>query len=169
MLNIFRHRVSPTLVVLLEQIGRGAHKRVDENRELLELLQSKVPHLLDECPWIVGWLRANDEVFVAMGMWETELRLLPPGMPCSQVIRVHGPSGVHQQTRAFRCVAPPGFAGFAPCHLWRHGLPAPILNAAARYACLQGKAPWAIPAARCLAPLHIRRTGGAGSVGSIPL
>ena len=54
MLNIFRHRVSPTLVVLLEQIGRGAHKRVDENRELLELLQSKVPHLLDECPWIVA-------------------------------------------------------------------------------------------------------------------
>ena len=152
MLNIFRHRVSPTLVVLLEQIGRGAHKRVDENRELLELLQSKVPHLLDECPWIVGWLRANDEVFVAMGMRVTELRLLPPGLPCSQVIRVHGPSGVHQQTRAFRCVAPPGFAGCAPCHFQRHGHPAPILNAAARFACLQGKALQSIPAAQAWRP-----------------
>jgi len=77
MLKIFWRRVSPALVMLLEQIGGGAHKRVDENRELLELLQSKVPHLLDECPWIVGWLRANDEVFVAMGAMATELRLAP--------------------------------------------------------------------------------------------
>ena len=68
---------APALAALLEQVGGGAHKRVDENRELLELLHSKAPHLLDECPWIEGWLRANDEVFVGMAAMATELRLEP--------------------------------------------------------------------------------------------
>jgi hypothetical protein len=77
MLHFFKPRVSPALVMLLEDVGGGAHKRVDENRELLELLQSRVPHLLDECPWIVGWLQANDEVFVGMAEMAAELRLEP--------------------------------------------------------------------------------------------
>lgn len=86
MLRFFRPKVSPALVTLLEQVGGGAHKRVDENRELLELLQSKAPHLLDEYPWIVGWLQANDEVFVGMAVMATELQLEPrfaeqPGFP----------------------------------------------------------------------------------------
>lgn len=75
MLHFFKPRVTPALVALLEDVGGGAHKRVDENRELLELLHSKAPHLLDECPWIVGWLRANDEVFVGMAEMATELGL----------------------------------------------------------------------------------------------
>jgi hypothetical protein len=83
MFQFFRPKVSPALVTLLEQVGGGAHKRVDENRELLH---SKAPHLLDECPWIVGWLWANDEVFVGMAAMATELWLEPrfaerPGFP----------------------------------------------------------------------------------------
>lgn len=77
MFHFFKPGVTPALVTLLEQVGGGAHKRVDENRELLDLLQSKAAHLLDECPWIVGWLRANDEVFVALAAMATELRLEP--------------------------------------------------------------------------------------------
>ena len=77
MLHFFKPRVSPALVLLLEDVGGGAHQRVDENRELLELLQSKAPFLLDQYPWIVGWLRANDEVFVEMGAMATALGLEP--------------------------------------------------------------------------------------------
>ena len=86
MFHIFKPKASPVLMILLEQIGGGVHKRVDETRELLELPQSRVPHLLEECPWIVGWLQANDEVFVALAAMATELRLAPrlavrPGFP----------------------------------------------------------------------------------------
>lgn len=31
MLHFFKPRVSPALVMLLEDVGGGAHKRVDEN------------------------------------------------------------------------------------------------------------------------------------------
>ena len=39
---------------------------------------------------------------------------------------------------------------------------------AARFACLRGKAQWAIPAAHGLAPLMESRTGSAGSAGAVP-
>lgn len=44
----------------------GVHKRVDENRELLELLHAKAPKLLNDCPWVVGWIQSNDEFFTAL-------------------------------------------------------------------------------------------------------
>ncbi|MDD5388949.1 MAG: hypothetical protein PHD37_06370 [Gallionellaceae bacterium] len=40
---------------------RGIYKRIDENRELLELLQHEAPELLERCPWIEGWLDTQDE------------------------------------------------------------------------------------------------------------
>ena len=43
--------------------GGGVHKRIDENRELLELLQREAPDLLKHNRWIEGWLKANDEFF----------------------------------------------------------------------------------------------------------
>lgn len=52
--------------LLLEQVGGGVHKRTDENRELLELLQQKAPELLKECPWVAAWIGRNDEVFCAL-------------------------------------------------------------------------------------------------------
>lgn len=38
----------------------GIYKRIDENRELLELLQREAPELLAKQPWIVGWLESQD-------------------------------------------------------------------------------------------------------------
>jgi hypothetical protein len=38
----------------------GIFKRIDENRELLELLQQKAPELLDKYFWVEGWLRSQD-------------------------------------------------------------------------------------------------------------
>lgn len=75
MFHFFKPGVAPALVTLLEQVGGGAHKRVDENRELLELLQGLAS--AGRMPWIVGWLRASDEVFVALAAMAAELRLEP--------------------------------------------------------------------------------------------
>jgi hypothetical protein len=44
----------------------GLIKRIDENRELLQTLQLKAPQLLVECPWIIGWISANDSFFVQL-------------------------------------------------------------------------------------------------------
>jgi hypothetical protein len=39
---------------------RGVVKRVDENRELLELLQQEAPEFLHKHPWVEGWLHGQD-------------------------------------------------------------------------------------------------------------
>lgn len=44
----------------------GIHKRIDENRELIEHLQMHVPGYLVEFPWVADWLRSQDEFLVAM-------------------------------------------------------------------------------------------------------
>ncbi len=45
---------------------RGIHKRIDENRELLELLQEKAPELLERYFWIEGWIDSNDHFLVEL-------------------------------------------------------------------------------------------------------
>lgn len=45
---------------VMQGVGRGVFKRIDENRELLELLQSECPELLERCFWIAGWLADQD-------------------------------------------------------------------------------------------------------------
>lgn len=46
---------------VLERSQRGLGKRIDENRELLELLYLDAPILMKEKPWIAGWLHSQDE------------------------------------------------------------------------------------------------------------
>jgi hypothetical protein len=41
--------------------GGGVYKRIDENRELLELLNEKAPALVADHPWLVGWFESQDE------------------------------------------------------------------------------------------------------------
>jgi hypothetical protein len=60
----FRNAHLQMLRNVIARVGGGVNKRIDENRELLELLQSKAPALLDEYPWIEGWLKSHDEFFV---------------------------------------------------------------------------------------------------------
>lgn len=40
---------------------RGIVKRIDENRELLELLLLDMPDLMREKPWIYNWIKSQDE------------------------------------------------------------------------------------------------------------
>lgn len=42
------------------QLGRDIYKRIDENRELLELIIKEAPDLLERCPWIAGWIAGTD-------------------------------------------------------------------------------------------------------------
>jgi len=48
------------------RVGRGVHKRIDENRELLELIQKSAPDVLEKFPWVEGWLRGHDEFFTEL-------------------------------------------------------------------------------------------------------
>jgi len=46
---------------VVAQSAHGIHKRIDENRELLETLQRDFPHLLSSYWWIEGWVESQDQ------------------------------------------------------------------------------------------------------------
>jgi hypothetical protein len=48
------------------RVGRGVHKRIDENRELLELLQKSAPEVLEKFPWVEGWIASHDQFFTEL-------------------------------------------------------------------------------------------------------
>jgi len=88
MKQFFKSRPSKELAFALEVAGGGVHKRIDENREFLELLQEKASQLLSECPWVVGWIQSHDEFFTALAETPEMTRLQPrfktrPGFPRS--------------------------------------------------------------------------------------
>jgi hypothetical protein len=57
----------------------GLIKRIDENRESLELLQERVPEFVASHPWLVGWIKANDQFFTQLeGILETHQALRMP-------------------------------------------------------------------------------------------
>lgn len=47
-----------TNILLASQ--RSVYKRIDENRELMELLREKAPSFLKENFWVEGWLKSQD-------------------------------------------------------------------------------------------------------------
>lgn len=49
------------VAAVLTHSQRGIHKRIDENRELLELLQERAPEFLATHFWVEGWLRSQDD------------------------------------------------------------------------------------------------------------
>lgn len=51
---------------ILERVEGGVFKRIDENRELLELLERQAPDLLQQHPQLVGWLRSHDTFLTAL-------------------------------------------------------------------------------------------------------
>lgn len=77
-----------TLELVKKILGRhhgGIYKRIDENRELLELLQREAPELLGKQPWVVGWLASQDgflrdlEAAVPLTSAQFPERISPPG------------------------------------------------------------------------------------------
>lgn len=53
-------------VNVLTQHEGGVYKRIDENRELLELLQDRAPQLLVDAPWIEAWIKSQDAFLEAL-------------------------------------------------------------------------------------------------------
>jgi hypothetical protein len=65
MLSLFaRAKAMENMQLILARHQGGVYKRIDENRELLMLLQTKAPDLLAECPWVVRWLESTDDFLV---------------------------------------------------------------------------------------------------------
>ena len=48
---------------ILGWVGGGLYKRIDENRELMELLRREAPDLVAQHPEIANWLQAHDDFF----------------------------------------------------------------------------------------------------------
>ncbi len=47
--------------------GRGIYKRIDENRELMELLErDRGPYFLERNSWVAGWLGTQDDFLEAL-------------------------------------------------------------------------------------------------------
>lgn len=44
----------------------GLTKRIDENRELLELLMNEAPEFVAKHRWLIGWIKANDSFFTQL-------------------------------------------------------------------------------------------------------
>lgn len=61
MLFFFNNQALAIVRRILARSEGGIHKRIDENRELLELLQGQAPDVLRRNPWIEGWLRSQDK------------------------------------------------------------------------------------------------------------
>lgn len=51
---------------ILERVEGGIYKRIDENRELVELIQREAPQLFASHPWALGWLKSQDRFLVAL-------------------------------------------------------------------------------------------------------
>lgn len=58
--------IAPSLIVIIERHYGGIYKRIDENRELLELLQEQAPDLLQNAPWVEGWLDTQDRFLIEL-------------------------------------------------------------------------------------------------------
>ena len=71
LLGVGKRRRLDAIMMLATKRGTtgGLFKRIDENRELLQLLQDECPTFLREHSWIEGWIRGNDNFF-------TELRAI---------------------------------------------------------------------------------------------
>ncbi|HFK7123215.1 TPA: hypothetical protein ACG0NO_004165 [Enterobacter hormaechei subsp. steigerwaltii] len=55
------HEKLQVLAEVITQSQRGVFKRIDENRELLELLYREAPELMNNFPWIRNWIVSQDE------------------------------------------------------------------------------------------------------------
>ena len=58
--EIFKNKEQKKLEHILSRHYGGIYKRIDENRELLELLQAEAPEFLARHFWVSGWIGSTD-------------------------------------------------------------------------------------------------------------
>ena len=59
-------------------LNGGAGKRHDEHRELIELLETRCPEILDENFWVRGWLKSQDEYLNRLRELALKERVIQP-------------------------------------------------------------------------------------------
>ena len=66
----FRKSKDQTRLRAIESVmrfsGGSVFKRIDENRELLDLLQRKAPEFLQKNSWVALWIESHDEFFTEL-------------------------------------------------------------------------------------------------------
>lgn len=63
---LFRNRQLEDIRDIMTSNSGGVYKRVDETRELLELLQQQAPAFVAAHPWVAAWLDSNDGFLCAL-------------------------------------------------------------------------------------------------------
>jgi hypothetical protein len=71
------------IIETLLNCEQGVTKRLDENRELFELLQNEAPEFLSKFPWIKGWLESQDR-FLEQLAYGLEKEVDEPFRPASK-------------------------------------------------------------------------------------
>ncbi|MDD2892551.1 MAG: hypothetical protein PHF20_01360 [Halothiobacillaceae bacterium] len=62
--ELFKSKQQKSVERILSRHYGGIYKRIDENRELMELLQAKAPEFLAAHPWVNSWLDSTDGFLV---------------------------------------------------------------------------------------------------------
>lgn len=83
---------------ILGWTGGGVHKRIDENRELLELLRNEAPEFVAAHPEVVNWLQSEDDFLceLAATVPITEGRFLSLTKSQVSTFPRHWPGGVER-------------------------------------------------------------------------
>lgn len=58
--ELFKSKNQKNVEHILSQHYGGIYKRIDENREMVELLKQKYPSLFVDHFWVEGWLKSQD-------------------------------------------------------------------------------------------------------------
>ncbi|MCL6562177.1 MAG: hypothetical protein K6U87_04135 [Firmicutes bacterium] len=79
MVKVVKETANVDLSALVEQ--GGIYKRIDEVRELFELLKRDDPAFLATHPWVAGWLQSTDDFLVGLAERLDADRRLPMMFP----------------------------------------------------------------------------------------
>lgn len=63
---MFKNKRLASIQLTIKRTEGGITKRLDENRELLQLINDKYPELLKNAPWIEGWLKSQEKYLLAV-------------------------------------------------------------------------------------------------------
>lgn len=70
---------------ILGLAGGGVHKRIEENRVLLQLLQHEAPDFLTRNIWVEGWLVSNHHLFSDLAKAVPTERRKSPRPPANEM------------------------------------------------------------------------------------
>ncbi|HGY3719385.1 TPA: hypothetical protein ACTY1T_003858 [Escherichia coli] len=64
--NMYKANRIDSICETIKYTEGGINKRIDENRELLRLIENQFPQLLEQHPWINGWIDSHEQYFLTI-------------------------------------------------------------------------------------------------------